>query len=90
MLKSPSSPSPIADSRDISRWLCEQQPQLVPSEHRDTIERLMDLVYGFHAQALCIPESRRTHGVKNLAAAQLERSDISERYRRALEIKSVL
>jgi hypothetical protein len=50
----------------------------------------MDALYAFHAMAVSTHEKDRIHGVPNLAAAMLERSDISEKYRRALEMKSVL
>lgn len=88
-LTSPSLPAPITDSRDISKWLCDQQPLLVPAEHRETIDRLIEALYAFHAMAVSIPEKDRIHGVPNVAAAMLERSDISEKHRRALEMKSV-
>lgn len=88
-LTSPSLPANITDSRDISNWLREQQPLLVPTEHRETIDRLIESLYSFHAMAVSIPEKDRIHGVPNVAAAKLERSDISDKYRRALEMKSV-
>lgn len=88
-LSSPVLAAPMTDSRDIARWLCEKQPELLPSSQKETIERLMDLLYNFHAKALCTPEEQRIHGVPNYAAAKLESKDISESYRRALEIKSV-
>jgi hypothetical protein len=88
-LTSPLLSAPLTDSRDISKWLCEQQPRLVPAEHRETIDRLMDGLYAFHALSLSTPERERIHGVPNVAAAMLERSDISDTWRRALELKSV-
>ena len=62
----------------------------MPTERKEDIIRLMDEIYAFHAMALTIPEEDRLHGVPNMAAALLERSDISEEYRRALEMKSIL
>ena len=50
----------------------------------------MDRVYAFHAKALMVPAEERAFGVPNEAAERLERSDISDGYRRALEIKSLL
>ncbi|KAL2209033.1 hypothetical protein CC79DRAFT_1332255 [Sarocladium strictum] len=88
-LTSPLLPANLTDSRDISNWLCEQQPLLVPAEHRVSINKLMDQLYAFHAMALSIPDKDRIYGVPNVAAAMLERSDISEQHRRALEMKSV-
>jgi glutathione S-transferase len=80
----------LTDSRDIARWLCEQQPQLLPDEHRDTIERLMDKLYAFHAKALFVTAEERKHGIANQASAKLELGDITDKHRRALEIKSIL
>jgi glutathione S-transferase len=88
-LTSPSLDEPITESRDISNWLCKQQPELVPDEHRETIERLMDQLYSFHAMSLSVPPDDHRHGVSNQAAAMLERADLSDSYRRRLEIKSL-
>lgn len=82
--------APLTDSHDICRWLCEQQPELIPSQHRETIERLMGEFYSFHAQALTVLPEDSKDGIPNQAAAKLERQDIVESYRRQLEIKSVL
>ncbi|PHH64066.1 hypothetical protein CDD81_5059 [Ophiocordyceps australis] len=85
--------APLDDSRDIAKWLCAKQPRLLPQEHRDVIESLMDKIYAFHATALLVaPEDRKDdlkESLPNKAAAMLERSDLSEGHRRALEIKSV-
>ena len=88
-MSSPSLSSVLTDSRDISRWLCEQQPELVPEEHKDSIVRLIDMLYDFHAMALTMPPEDRKDGVPNQAAALLENADLTEAHRRALEIKSV-
>lgn len=90
MLTSPALPSPIDDSYDISRWLCEKQPELLPDQHREDIDRLLGKLYDFHAMALSIAHDDRNDGIPNQAAALLENPELSKRYRRALEIKSVL
>ncbi|PHH76894.1 hypothetical protein CDD82_3764 [Ophiocordyceps australis] len=86
--------APLDDSRDIAKWLCAKQPRLLPQEHREVIESLMDKIYAFHATALLVASEDRKDDFKeslpNKAAAMLERSDLSEGHRRALEIKSVL
>ncbi|KAM4064877.1 Thioredoxin-like protein [Hirsutella rhossiliensis] len=81
--------SMLDDSRDIAKWLCERQPELLPEEHRETIERLMDKLYAFHCKALLVAPEDRNHGFPNQAAAMLESTDLSEKHRRALEMKSI-
>ncbi|GFP53192.1 hypothetical protein TASIC1_0002037600 [Trichoderma asperellum] len=81
--------SPLAESYDISKWLCEQQPELIPEEHREAIESLRDKLYSFHAKTLTIGSDQKKHGIPNRAAELLERKDLTESHRRALEIKSV-
>ncbi|EQL01995.1 hypothetical protein G6O67_008350 [Ophiocordyceps sinensis] len=88
-LTSPALESTLDDSRDIAKWLCERQPELLPEEHRETIEHLMDKLYSFHGKALLVPPEDRKHGVPNQAAAMLESTDLSEYHRRALEMKSI-
>lgn len=89
-MTSPALESALDDSRDIAKWLCERQPELLPREHRETIERLMDKLYAFHGKALLVAPENRSHGYPNTAAAMLESTDLSEEYRRALEMKSIL
>ncbi|KAL6880982.1 hypothetical protein J3F83DRAFT_20242 [Trichoderma novae-zelandiae] len=81
--------SPLTDSYDISDWLCERQPELVPEYHRNTIQSIMDKLYSFHAMALTIGPYEKKHGIPNRAAELLERKDLTEHHRRALEMKSV-
>ena len=82
--------SPLTDSHDISKWLCEKQPELVPEYHRITIQKIMDKLYSFHAMALTIGREQKKHGIPNRAAELLEKKDLTEHHRRALEMKSVL
>ncbi|OAA74051.1 Thioredoxin-like protein [Cordyceps fumosorosea ARSEF 2679] len=82
-------PSGLSDSRDIAKWLCEKQPELVPAAHKEAIDELMDKLYSFHFKALNIPPEAAANGIPNVAAAMLESSSISEKHRRALEIKSI-
>ncbi|PTB70550.1 hypothetical protein BBK36DRAFT_1165073 [Trichoderma citrinoviride] len=81
--------SPLTDSHDISEWLCEKQPELVPEYHRITIQKIMDKLYSFHAMALTIGREQKKHGIPNRAAELLEKKDLTEHHRRALEMKSV-
>lgn len=89
-LTSASLASPLVESYDISKWLCEKQPELIPSEHRETIQSLMDKLYDFHAKTLTIGSDEKKHGIPNRAAELLEQKDLTEPHRRALEMKSVL
>lgn len=89
-LTSPLLPAALGDSQKIAEWLCEKQPELVPAAHKIVIERLMEKLYSFHFKALNIPPEAAANGIPNVAAAMLERGNITEKHRRALEIKSVL
>ncbi|KAJ3473981.1 hypothetical protein NLG97_g10047 [Lecanicillium saksenae] len=82
-------PSALSDSQQIAKWLCDKQPELIPADHKETIERLMDKLYSFHFKALNIPPEAAANGIPNVAAAMLENVNISEKHRRALEIKSI-
>ncbi|KAJ6780566.1 hypothetical protein PWT90_10657 [Aphanocladium album] len=82
-------PSPLSDSQQIAKWLCEKQPELVPATRKETIDRLMEKLYSFHFKALNIPPEAAANGIPNVAAAMLENATISEKHRRALEIKSI-
>lgn len=88
-LTSPLLDSTLDESRDIADWLCQKQPELLPEEHRETIDRLMNKIYAYHAKALLVAPDDRKDGIQNQAAAMLENPELSETYRRALEIKSV-
>lgn len=89
-LTSPALASPFTDSYDISKWLCEKQPELIPEDHREIIQKMMEKLYSFHAMTLTIGPDERKHGILNRAAELLEKKDLTERHRRALELKSVL
>lgn len=80
----------LKDSFDISNWLCDQQPELLPAECREGTLTLIREFYSFHARALTAYPDDSKDGFPNRAAAKLEQSGISESHRRQLEIKSVL
>ncbi|KAL3955092.1 hypothetical protein ACCO45_010655 [Purpureocillium lilacinum] len=86
-LTSPLLDSNLVESRDIAEWLCQKQPELLPEEHRETIERVMDKIYAYHAKALLVAPDDRKDGLQNQAAAMLEDPELTEAHRRALEIK---
>lgn len=78
--------APLAESVDISTWLCERQPELLPDEHGGVIKELLNKFYSYHCKALSIPKN----GIPNQAAALLEKANLTQAHRRALEIKSSL
>lgn len=80
----------LCDSQQIAKWLCDQQPELVPAAHKEAIDSFMEKLYSFHFKALNIPPEAAANGIPNHAAAMLEDGSISEKHRRALEIKSIL
>ncbi|KAM3518663.1 hypothetical protein NHJ13051_008017 [Beauveria bassiana] len=81
--------SGLGDSQVIAKWLCEKQPELLPAAHKDTIDRMMEKLYHFHLKALNIAPEAASNGIPNVAAAMLEDASISDKHRRALEIKSI-
>ncbi len=89
-LTSPLLAAGLSDSQQIAKWLCDKQPELVPAAHKEVIENLMEKLYRFHFKALNIPPEAAANGLPNVAAAMLENASISEKHRRALEIKSIL
>ncbi|POR38766.1 Thioredoxin-like protein [Tolypocladium paradoxum] len=62
-LTSPALESALDDNHDISKWLCARQPELVPDEHREGIERLMDKIYAYYAKALLVAPEDRNYGL---------------------------
>ncbi|KAH6888096.1 hypothetical protein B0T10DRAFT_67844 [Thelonectria olida] len=89
VLTSPALPASLDDSQNISAWLCEMQPELIPREHEEDITRLMEKICSLQAIPLVLTAEDRQWGVPNEAAALLERNGLSPKYRRALEINSV-
>ncbi|QPG94593.1 hypothetical protein C2857_006487 [Epichloe festucae Fl1] len=89
VLTSPTLVAPIDDSHKISRWVCRQQPRLVPGKHRQAIGELLDELYEIHAIAFSTTRDVMRNGIPNQAAALLENPSLSEGHRRALEIKTM-
>lgn len=80
----------LTESLDILHWLSRIQPALVPEDHREDIEAQLDAFYGFHAQPLAVKPEALSWGIPNKALEILENPEISEAYRRSLEIRSIL
>lgn len=80
----------LTESFDILNWLSRIQPTLMPESHQEDILSQLEAFYGFHAQPLAVKPEALSWGIPNKALEILENPDISETYRRSLEIRSVL
>jgi glutathione S-transferase len=80
----------LTESLDILHWLGRIQPALIPKEHEEDIATQLESFYGFHAQPLAVKPEALSWGIPNNALEILENPEISEAYRRSLEIRSVL
>ncbi|KAK8015848.1 Thioredoxin-like protein [Apiospora marii] len=83
--------APITDSLDISYWLCDMFPQLLPSQHEATIRRLLRDLHAIEGISVTI---RRREGpeedlIDPCVDNALARDDISLEYRQALEAKKI-
>ncbi|KAK9419691.1 hypothetical protein SUNI508_07177 [Seiridium unicorne] len=81
--------SPIADSLDISYWICQIYPKLLPEKHQSKIQSLLSQLHSIEALSLSAarPEHEKEDVVNPACDNALARTDISEPYRRALEYK---
>ncbi|ETS80556.1 hypothetical protein PFICI_08085 [Pestalotiopsis fici W106-1] len=82
-------PTPLTDSLDISYWLCNHFPGLLPEAHKPVIQQFLTQLHGFEGLSLSVPsKADRQEGVPNPSLdALLARSDITPEYKRALEYK---
>lgn len=89
VLAPPAPASPISDSRKIATYLSSKYPQLGPGAHRDEIEGLLDDLHTLNFTSLSMqpgPGTARYNVLKEYIHDKLQ-SDISDRYRKALEYK---
>lgn len=82
-------PMPMPESRDISLFLAEWYPSLLPEAHRDAIAAVLDELQPINIGVLTFGPAN-TNPDRYLATMKetLARADISEEYRRALETKA--
>ena len=80
----------LTESLDILHWLSRNQPALMPEEHQEDILAQLEAFYGFHAQPLAAKSEALSWGIPNKALEMLEDPEISDTYRRSLEIRSIL
>ncbi|KAK7960708.1 hypothetical protein PG996_011350 [Apiospora saccharicola] len=83
--------APITDSLDISYWLCDMFPHLLPQQHEATIRRLLRDLHAIEGISITI---RRREGpeedlIDPCVDKALARDDISPEYRQALEAKKI-
>lgn len=62
----------------------------MPGAHQEDVETQLEAFYNFHSQPLAIKPEALSWGIPNKALELLENPEISEAYRRRLEIKSML
>ncbi|KAK5456243.1 hypothetical protein LTS15_005562 [Exophiala xenobiotica] len=87
-LVSPVLKKPIADSLDITWYLLDRYPDLLPQEHEGNIRDLLKAVHALNYFALSFHDRPKVTAsfVKNIQD-RLARDDISDEYRKALEYK---
>ncbi|MCJ1472620.1 hypothetical protein MMC13_001269 [Lambiella insularis] len=87
VLAPPSPAKPIPDSLEITHYLAEAYPSLVPESHRAEITRLLTELHGLNYFTLCYSGK---HFINKSSMANIQRrldGNISEKYRKALEYK---
>lgn len=83
---------PITDSLEISYWFCKYYPGLLPDELSQKIRTYLDALHAIEALSLSAPrpaQPQEDH-IDPAIDEILERVNISEEYRRALEQKKEL
>ncbi|KAK6197291.1 hypothetical protein LQW54_010753 [Pestalotiopsis sp. IQ-011] len=81
--------APLTDSLDISFWLCDHFPILLPDAHELAIRELLSRLHKFKGLSLSVTSKTDRHAGVPLPElyATLARSDISQEYRSALKYK---
>ncbi|KAK5033476.1 hypothetical protein LTS07_003780 [Exophiala sideris] len=79
---------PIADSLEITYWLAEKYPQLIPAEHKDEIRQYLKDLHALNYFSLSFPgRAEVAQGFENGVNRRLADPNISDQYRKALEFK---
>lgn len=82
-------PMPMAESRDISLYIAEWYPSLLPEEHRDAILDLLAENGAINFTVLTFGPANKTPDMYLAKAKEiLTQPDISDEYRQALEVKA--
>ncbi|EXJ63634.1 uncharacterized protein A1O5_11395 [Cladophialophora psammophila CBS 110553] len=87
-LLAPSLGVKLIDSTDITKYLCDRYPSLVPAAHKQTIESLLEELHEISYVTISFkPEDRRTEGVMEAVREIMAQPDTSPRYREMLQVK---
>ncbi|OAP65631.1 hypothetical protein AYL99_01603 [Fonsecaea erecta] len=79
---------PIADSLDITFWLCERYPSLRPSEYANEINRLLRNLHAINFFTLSMRNRPQRAEMQEAAIlAKMNTPDLSARHKKALEYK---
>lgn len=82
--------TPIEDSLQITLFVAERYPNLIPESHKEEITSLLKELHGVNYFSLSYAEFGGARVAAGLAAAidkLLQDPNISDRYRKALEFK---
>ena len=77
----------IPDSVEITKYLSESYPALIPSSHQKEIHALLEKLHSINFFALTYAGKPETQEKAKAFLEQKLRSDISQRYREAIEYK---
>jgi glutathione S-transferase len=79
---------PIADSLEITHFLAERYPSLIPSSHKDQVTALLKDLHALNYFSLSFPGREHVaEEFKQSVFKRLAHDDISPRYRDALTFK---
>lgn len=78
----------IPDSLEITLYISSHYPRLLPKEQEAQIRRLMAELHSLNYFSLSFPDRPSiAQGLKDTVLLRLNRTDISDRHRKALEYK---
>ncbi|KAI2473607.1 hypothetical protein F4781DRAFT_419384 [Annulohypoxylon bovei var. microspora] len=82
---------PMAESVDISYYIADWYPTLLPPQHKQVIEELMHELHEISYKLLTFgTQTKYPNSAFDWMRGQIERTDISDEYRKALEYKAGL
>jgi len=80
--------APMADSLKITLYMAKRYPDLIPGAHAAEIHRFLTDLHALNYFSLSFPgRAGAGEHLENTVRERLEKKDISERYRQALEFK---
>lgn len=78
---------PIPDSVDITYFIAERYPSLIPKEHEEEIKRLISKLHEINFFSLTFAGKPETQQRATASLEEKLQENISERYRKAIEYK---